>query len=477
MSEEKASLDDLRERFQSYLGSDAKEVAKYSSDPIAFMEDIMGLTMKEFHKAWVNLFEKNSAVCLLAPRGHGKSWIVGSYILWKILKDPYIRILIVTINQDRASEMMHFVQYQLLNNQKIIDLFGKQRGTSNWSKEKIRVTRDGKNASMSPDPTLKVLGADSRMIGGHYDLIVMDDVCDEVSTSTEHRRQKTVSWFNNTLSPMLEPGGKIINIGTSWHPGDIHHYLIDRAGFAHKKYKAIIYEDKESGRNKVLWKDRWPYKKLVGLRKRIGTNSFAMQMQNEFLSAEDAPIQYEWIKYYDKQPSHLTKYMGVDLASESMTSDYFVICVIGIDSLGDIYVLDLVRTKASMYKQFELIKEKDRQWSPVKIGVESVASQKMIVDELMRTTTMPIVPIKSSTTSRRDDRVMRLSVLFESGRIFLSDDLTILVDELTAYPKGEHDDTVDGLSFAIQTSEKKKKLNWDEAVNMISTRKYEIKKI
>ena len=45
---------------------------KYSVDPIAFMEDILDLTCKDFHKEWVELFEQNENVSLMAPRGHGK---------------------------------------------------------------------------------------------------------------------------------------------------------------------------------------------------------------------------------------------------------------------------------------------------------------------------------------------------------------------------------------------------------------------
>ena len=396
------------------LDSRAKQIIRYGLDPIAFIREVLDLEVKQFHKEWIENFEKNRFFCLLAPRGHGKTFIVGAYIIWRIIKNPRIRVLVVTINQDRASEMMHFIQHQLLYNEKVVNLFGNLKRGTDWSLDKIRVSREGEKPSPNPDPTLKVLGIDSRMIGGHYDLIILDDIVDQQNTRTEYRRQGIISWYNNTLSPMLEPDGKIIDVGTSWNRGDIHRYLINKAGYKYKIYKAIIKEDKENNEYQVLWKERWSYKDLMRKKKEIGNTNFAMQYQNEFLSSEDAPIRYEWIQYYDDLPTHLRKYMGVDLASESLKGDYFVIIVIGIDSNGDIYVIDMVRTKASMYKQFELIKEKDRQWSPIRIGIESVAGQKMVADELTKSTTLPIIPIKSSIAYTEFTRIFSASFLLKT---------------------------------------------------------------
>ena len=70
------------------------EILKYTIDSKAFIEDILNLEVKDFHNEWINSFESHNFVSLLAPRGHGKTTIVGSYIIWRIIKNPDIRILI-----------------------------------------------------------------------------------------------------------------------------------------------------------------------------------------------------------------------------------------------------------------------------------------------------------------------------------------------------------------------------------------------
>ena len=445
----------------------AKEALKllyYANDPVAFCRDILGLEVKWFHEEWLRFFEKNRFCVLLAPRGFGKTTIVGGYIIWRIVRDPDIRILIVTINQNKANEMMTFIQYHLEHNEKLIDLFGEQRGTGEWSRNQIRVKRAGQSGIAHKEPTLEVLGVDSKMISGHYDLIVLDDITDYQNSRTEHRRRQLEEWYSQILLPMLLPDGQIIDIGTRWHQADIHAWLMQKPMFKSKIYRAIIDEEKKI----VLWPERFSYETLVSIRNQIGRARFAMQYQNEFISPEDAVIKWDWIRYYDEAPQNLRRYMGVDMAAASQTSDYFVICVIGIADNGDVYVLDLLRTKATLFRQFDLIKEMYAKWQPSKIGIEANAMQKLITDELRRTTTLPIVPLKF--TGDKASRVERLSVLFETGRIFLKEDQVDLIDELLAFPRGKNDDCIDALAFALEASHSQK-FDWNEAIKVLSINK------
>jgi len=404
----------------------AKEALKllyYANDPVAFCRDILGLEVKWFHEEWLRFFEKNRFCVLLAPRGFGKTTIVGGYIIWRIVRDPDIRILIVTINQNK-----------------------------------------GQSGIAHKEPTLEVLGVDSKMISGHYDLIVLDDITDYQNSRTEHRRRQLEEWYSQILLPMLLPDGQIIDIGTRWHQADIHAWLMQKPMFKSKVYRAIIDEEKKI----VLWPERFPYETLVSIRNQIGRARFAMQYQNEFISPEDAVIKWDWIRYYDEAPQNLRRYMGVDMAAASQTSDYFVICVIGIADNGDVYVLDLLRTKATLFRQFDLIKEMYAKWQPSKIGIEANAMQKLITDELRRTTTLPIVPLKF--TGDKASRVERLSVLFETGRIFLKEDQVDLIDELLAFPRGKNDDCIDALAFALEASHSQK-FDWNEAIKVLSINK------
>ena len=111
-----------------------KLILKYQIDCVKFIEEVISprctppMQLKEFHKEWIETFNKNRFVSLLAPRGHAKTTIMGCYIIWNIVKNPKIRILVVTINQEMADNIMSFIQRHLDGNEKLIDIFGRQRG-------------------------------------------------------------------------------------------------------------------------------------------------------------------------------------------------------------------------------------------------------------------------------------------------------------------------------------------------------------
>jgi len=453
---------------------------KFSTDPVAFITDILDLECKSFHKEWIDLIDRNNFVSLLAPRSHGKTTILGGYIVWRIVSNPDIRVLLVTINQDKANEIMTFIQKQLEHNEKIIKIFGFQKGNADWSKSTIRVS----GASMKKkEPTLQVLGVSSSMVGGHYDLIILDDITDQKNSRTEYRRKELVRWFNSTLMPMLEPGGSIVSIGTKWHQDDIHSYLQRLKEYESRVYKAIIKEPDDEGKgSEVLWPDRYSYAKLNSIRKTYGNVAFMMQYQNEYISDEESPIKMDWVQsstdnYRMVIPPYKT-FMGVDLASAGEEGDFFSITIVA-EKEGFFYALDGYRGHITLNQQFQKIINYYLKWEPVRIGIEQAAQQKSIIEHLMEEhPSLPVIPIKSSMVSDRMSRVMRLSVLFETGRIFINPRLTTLVDELLSFPRGSHDDTIDSLSFAIQSTEELeevKEVNWDLVADVTTARKFKQK--
>ncbi len=444
---------------------------KYALDYEGFITDILGLKCEWFHKEWIELFEKNQYSSLLAPRGHGKSVLVGAYLTWRIVKNPNIRVLTVTINQDKANEMMSLVQRPLESNDTLIQTFGQQKGYADWSRSTLRVLRSGQGGMANKEPTFTVYGVTAGMVGGHYDIIVLDDITDQKNSRTEHRRKELVDWYNSTITPMLEPNGQIISIGTRWHEDDIHNYFQKLTNYKSATYKAIIDEEKKE----VLWPGQWTYEELMKRKAGMGSISFEMQYQNEIVSSEDSPIKRAWVEYsveHFKYPQdEIETFIGVDLSSKGKDTDFFTITVIGVYE-GKVYVLDGLRTKASLFRQFDLIKSYDTKWTPSRIGIEQAAQQKMIVDQLTESTTLPIVPIKSSIVNDRMSRVQRLSVLFETQRIYLNPKLVEWADEMIYFPRGAHDDTIDSLSFAVQASQHEsdidKPVDWGAVKDMIS---------
>ena len=405
------------------------------------------------------------------------STIVGGYIIWKIVTNPDIRILIVTINQDLANTTMDFVQRHLEGNERLRDVFGQQKGTTDWSRSSMRVVSAKR---VTREPTLMVIGVTSSMVGPHFEMVILDDITDQKNSKTEYRRRDLVRWFNNTLMPMVEPkDSKVISIGTKWHQDDIHTYFSGISNYVCKRYQAILQEkDEENGiEPEVLWPERFSYEKLQEIKKSYGNVAFMMQYQNEFISDEESPIKFEWVQsalegYRNVLPPYDT-YIGVDLASKGEESDFFALSVIAVKD-GIIYLVDGYRGHISMSQQFQVINGYYAKWQPVRIGIDQAAQQKMIVEDLIeKSPGLPIIPIKSSIVNDRTSRVMRLSVFFEQGRVYINSKLDVWSDELISYPRGAHDDTIDSLSYAIQSSTEldEATVDWDLVADVITARK------
>jgi len=452
---------------------DYLDILKYTTNCRAFMEDVLGLTVKDFHNEWIELFENNRFVCLLAPRGHGKSTIVEGYIIWRILIDPSIRILITTVNQNKAEEMMSFISHHLEFNEKIIEMFGEQKSNL-WSRSKLRVKSRG-GGIIHKEPTLQVLGVTSSQVSSHYDIILLDDVCDRKNVQTPGRRRQLMDWYNTELLEMLEPGGKILNIATRWHSDDLHSYLSEKEDFVSKRYQAIVDNEKQI----ALWPERFDYDDLVKLRdEHIGKVAFQMQYQNEITQTEDSPIKVEWVENavgrWDERnfPTDTERFIGVDLASKSSDGDYFCATVVAKTQAGNFFVVESIRDRISMSRQLQIIQSLNEKWSPIRIGIESNATQRIITDEWTDTTNLPIKPLKSSWINDKWSRAQRLSVLLETNRITINPGLDFLTDELISFPRGVHDDAMDSVSFAIQASgDDVEPVDWERVASIVTARK------
>lgn len=485
----------------SLLDETQWKILKYSNDPVLFTTDILGLQCAWFHREWLKAFEDNKFVVLLAPRGHGKTSIVGSYILWRIVRDRSIRALIVTINQDKANSMMTFVQENLERNQVLKRIFGEFKGNSEWSRTEIRVKQSEGFRIPHTEPTLKVLGVGSRIISSHYDLIVLDDITDDDNSRTEMRRRNLESWYDGPLVGTFLGDTSIINIGTRWHEDDIHTYLMNKKGFKTFRYKALLKEPDENGNGaKVLWPEARPWDEKMAkeyslpedtlnlkfIREHQGELYFSMQYQNEIISSSISKFKQEWIDAsidrYKKLngiiPLNLKRYIGLDFGGEDASSDWGVSSVIGIDEKGDIYILDSNRSHTTINRQIDIMLALDEKWNSSKIGMDAAAQQKYLVSDAQRNNpSLPIIPIKSSKVNDKDTRMDRLSILFETNRIYLNPNLTHLIDELRLYPRSKHDDCLDALSFALEASKEGVSIDWNNVPNVIYTKKYYLSKV
>lgn len=142
--------------------------------------------------------------------------------------------------------------------------------------------------------------------------------------------------------------------------------------------------------------------------------------------------------------------LGVDLAiSEKQSADYTAIAAISRDSNGTVYIREIERHRVSFHETLKLIEAAAARWNPALIAVEKAQYQAAVVQELARTTTLPVRGVNPDR-----DKVTRFAPLltrFEQGMVRYDPARfpAWARGELLSFPEGEHDDGVDAMAHAF----------------------------
>ncbi len=178
---------------------------------------------------------------------------------------------------------------------------------------------------------------------------------------------------------------------------------------------------------------------------------FAQEFLAEFVTLQGNRIRREWLKYAEP-PEHSVYAVGVDLAISTKSEADFTAMVVTAKSGNYYYVCDVLRMKTTFNSVLETIKSIAAKWKPTVISIEATQYQAAMIQELVRTTTLPIKAVYPSK-----DKVTRFIPVegkYEHGYIYHSTHLPReFEDELLSFPNSKHDDTVDALVHSITSHE------------------------
>ena len=410
--------------------------------------DNPAMIVKPFHYDLAEFQSNNPKNLQLVYRGAGKTQLltIGRTVL-ELLCDPNIRILLGSRTASQSETYLRGVKKRLTE-KKLVEIFGEQYSPDKWDSREINV-KDRTSSAMESNVT--TVGIDGAVVSRHFDYIICDDLVGMDNSRTTLQREKTKTWFYTELEPTLEQDGKMSIIGTRYHFADLYgHLLVNEF----KDHHIIIPALDEDG--KTPWPERHPVEWFERKRRESGTIVFNCQYQCDTEAMKGHVFKDEYLQYYDVLPDDLLIYQGVDVAiGQGQFHDYFVIVTIGIDKVtGDIYVIDYLRTRETFSKQLQLVYEKFSHFDPIKVGVESNAYQKALYNELRQHDQYKhIRAFPIFTTIDKLTRLTKLAARFENGNVYLKKGMDQLIEELLLFPSGAHDDLVDGLDFAILSSQ------------------------
>lgn len=480
--------------------------------PIFFAVYYMQFDHVDHQEKWINEAVKltkdatanysKEKLLLLAPRDHGKSYLSIMYTVWRLCTDRNAKILFISATAGQAEKRLRLVK-KFLESDRIIndwacdDMPPFKDNTTKWINTQIYLVRDQE----SIDPSLEAVGAGGAVTGGHFDVLVLDDVDDDKTTYSAGVRRKTRDWLSGTIQPVLTRGGFMLVVGTRKHSDDIYAHMLKDPTFNVIHDKAIIkYPEKYSfitevdnkgrdvikdvqitGESVVLWSKQRPIEYLLKERATVGTRLFTREFQNEVQDADDQLFKNAWVDSAlargsvlglreIPQVDKLRVVQAWDLAlvsdaqkAEKNDSDYTVGITWGSDTQGNRYLLDITRfrgvTPSELYRRIETFYYK---WQK---HVNVVAIERNNFGQLhsLNLKTRSDIPFREHQTTNKSKNsvftgVPRLAVLFENNKVVLPsrdkddrDTLDPLIQELTGFGVEAHDDTVLCLSIAEAT--------------------------
>ena len=178
----------------------------------------------------------------------------------------------------------------------------------------------------------------------------------------------------------------------------------------------------------------------------------AQEIDGKFVRAGGVRIKREWFRYGEirREPNLVRIGMGIDLAiteKQDADGDWAAITTMAKHRDGRRCVLDVERRHVTFHALLEWIKQKAETQKPDRIKIEANQFQASVVQELLRTTSLPVSPYTA-----HKDKVTRFGpteIRYEKGMVYHAPGLpSCFEEELLAFPVGDYDDMVDSTGLA-----------------------------
>lgn len=417
----------------------------------------------DVHNTQDSFDPRKKFLLLLMPRGTFKSSVVTvGYTLQMILNDPDCRILIDSETFAKSKAFLAAVKGHLQGNDKFREVYHTLYGSYPDAKKRDDLWTDSQIVVSArkltrKEATVSCGGVDVTKNGMHYDLIIMDDLHSELNTANKEQIEKVKDHFKLALS-LIDPGKPIIVIGTRWDYNDVYQYILDY----YPEHFNILIRKAYNPDGSLFFPEVLTESELQ-LRKTVqGSYMFSCQYMNEPVDDETATfkrsmlVRKSWDLVKDRPINWI---LSVDPSYEGLYSDYTAFVIAGMDHQRDIYVRYVLRAKMTYADIIRTMFELNAEYSPQRILLETVATQKSIQYELnneqrRRGSWLPVTEIKSRSKSK-EERIRGLAPYYEFGHIFHVKECHQLEDleyELLHFPRGTHDDVIDALASVLEVA-------------------------
>lgn len=289
-------------------------------------------------------FNDNEYMIINAPPRHGKSFTATNFIEWILGKNPTLKIMSGSYNEDLSKtfskKIRTTIETEKINNKLVYnDIFPETKikyGNAEAKKWQIEASSQINYLATSPTGTATGFGADLQVID---DLIKSD-----LEANNESVLQKQFDWFTNTMLSRREGKKKVLIIMTRWKTKDLAGRMLKWLDDNNEKYTHINFKAKGEN-NKMLCEEIFSLKDFENAKNLMGEDTLLANYQQEAIDLKNAL--YSDLKTYEVLPTEIKAIENYTDTADT-GEDYLCSIDYAISADNKAYILDVLYTQQPM---------------------------------------------------------------------------------------------------------------------------------
>ncbi len=306
------------------------------------------------------------------------------------------------------------------------------------------------------------IGVGGAVTGKGADLLIIDDPHSEqeaaMAAVNPEVYDKVYEWYTSGPRQRLQPGGAIVIVMTRWAQRDLTGQVLKNAALRGENDWEVIEFPAILPSGNPLWPQFWSIQELSALREELPNSKWQAQYQQNPVGNESAIVKRDWWQWWEGERPPQCEYIlqTWDTAFEkNQRADYSAGTTWGVftyeeDMTKHLILLDTYKKRVEWVELKRDVLAQYREWEPDGLLIEKKATGAPLIYELRSMG----IPAQEFTPSKGQDKIARLNAVSDiiaSGKVWVPRTRWAeeLVDEIAAFPSGEHDDLVDATTLAL----------------------------
>jgi predicted phage terminase large subunit-like protein len=251
----------------------------------------------------------------------------------------------------------------------------------------------------------------------------------------------------------------VVSHNTRWAQRDLTGQVLKNAALRGETDWEVIEFPAIMPSGKPLWPEFWSIEELEALHEELPNAKWQAQYQQNPVGNESAIVKRDWWKIWEGERPPKCEYIlqTWDTAFEKhQRADFSAGTTWGVfyneedNDMPNIILLNTYKKRVEFPELKRDVLAEYREWEPDGLLIEKKASGAPLIYDLRAMG----IPVQEYTPSKGQDKIARLnsvSDIIASGKVWVPQTRWAeeLMDEVAAFPSGEHDDLVDATTLAL----------------------------